>query len=213
LRDSGLNELDDYRIKRSMQIVTDTRQTEKQERIASAATALFLRDGLRATSMEAIAAEAGYAKATLYGVYKNKQEVFAAVAEAFADQLVEEVRQALEHPGTVEERITAGLCAKQQLAFDVIYASPHAPELMGAKTSYTNKCIQEADHNIVRLLEHVLKSDPATTPGARISAQALFFASIGIADHTDTKKIAFRRIEELTITYLTGVRTRGRTKT
>jgi AcrR family transcriptional regulator len=195
-----------------MQMITDTRLSEKQERIASAAMALFLRDGLRATSMEAIAAEAGCAKATLYGVYKNKQEVFAAVAEAFASQLVDEVRNALDHPGTVEERITAGLCAKQQLAFDVIYASPHAPELIGAKTSYANKCIQIADEGIVRLLENVLKSDPATAPGARVSAQALFFASIGIADHTDTKKTAFRRIEELTMTYLTGVRARGRIK-
>lgn len=182
--------------------------TDKQTRIAAAAMALFLRDGLRATSMEAIAAEAGIAKATLYSVFKNKEEVFAAVADMFAAELVAAVHAALDQPGTVEERITQGLCAKQNMAFDTIYASPHAAELMGAKTSYANQCIKEADNEIVRHLERVLKTDSETAKGARMSAQALFFASIGIADHTDTKKAAFRRIEELTETYLTGVRAR-----
>jgi len=188
--------------------ILPSRATEKQDRIARAATTLFLRDGIRATSMEAIAAESGIAKATLYGVFKNKDEVFAAVVDMFAAQLVAAVRAAIAEPGTVEERITAGICAKQNMAFDTIYASPHAAELMGAKTSYANECVQEADDEIVRLLERVLKSDPQTAKGAHMSAQALFFASIGIADHTDSKTNAFRRIEELAETYLTGVRAR-----
>lgn len=191
-----------------MNETVDPRLSEKQDRIARAAMALFLRDGIRATSMEAIAAEARLAKATLYGVFKSKDEVFAAVADMFAAELVEAVRAALEFPGTVEERLIQGLCAKQKLAFETIYASPHAAELVGAKTSYANECIREADNEIVRLLEQVLKSDPETATGARMSAQALFFASIGIADHTDTLKAACRRIEELTETYLTGVRAR-----
>lgn len=204
-----MNELNDYRIIRTMSETT-TPQTSKEHRIAQAAMALFLRDGLRATSMEAIAAEAGIAKATLYSVFKNKEDVFAAVADMFAAELVAAVHAALETPGTVEERVTHGLCAKQNMAFDTIYASPHAAELMSAKTSYANQCIKEADNEIVRLLERILKADPQTAKGARMSAQALFFASIGIADHTDTKKAAFRRIEELTQTYLTGVRARKR---
>lgn len=181
----------------------------KRDLIAQNAMRLFLRDGLRATSMEAIAAEAGIAKATLYGVFKNKQEVFAAVAEQFADQLVSVVRDALNQPGTVEERLIAGLCAKQALSFETVYASAHAAELIGAKTSYANQCIQEADEKIVRLLERVLKSDPATAKGARVSAQALFFASIGIADHSGTKARTFRQIGQLTTTYLTGLRSQS----
>jgi len=186
------------------------KQTEKKARIVAAAQVLFLRDGLRATSMEAIAGETGIAKATLYGTFKNKSEIFAEVIELFAAQLVEVVETALSHPGTIEERITAGLCAKQKLAFETVYASPHAAELMGAKTSRANELIKEADEKIVRRLEAVLKTDPQTAKGARMSAQALFFASIGIADHTDTMKNAFRRIEELTETYLIGVRARNK---
>ena len=105
-----------------------------------------------------------------------------------------------------------GLCAKQILVFDLIYTSPHANELLGAKSSYANACIQEADGKIIRALEKVLKSDAQTAPGAATSAQALFFASIGIADHTDTKAQALRRIEELTETYLLGLRARAERK-
>ncbi len=182
---------------------------KKRARILEAATCLFVRDGLRGTSMEAIAAEAGIAKATLYSAFKNKTKVFEGVAEVVADQLVEVVTTALARSGTVEERVRAGLCAKQELFFDLVYASPHADELLGAKTSYASVCIQAANEKIICAIEKVLKTDKQTARGARISAQALFFASIGIADHTEGKAHTLRRIGELTETYLLGLRARA----
>ncbi len=46
-----------------------------RDRIAAAAEALFLKKGLRETSVSNIAAEAGYSKATLYVYFENKEAI------------------------------------------------------------------------------------------------------------------------------------------
>lgn len=46
-----------------------------REHIASAASALFMKKGIAATSMDEIARAAGYSKATLYVYFENKEEI------------------------------------------------------------------------------------------------------------------------------------------
>jgi AcrR family transcriptional regulator len=51
----------------------------KGEAIASAAVRLFLRDGYERTSVDAIAAEAGVSKRTIYNRYRDKENLFLSV--------------------------------------------------------------------------------------------------------------------------------------
>ena len=51
----------------------------KREAILAAARTLFLKHGLRGTSMEAIAREAGIAKPTLYAYFPDKAAIFSAL--------------------------------------------------------------------------------------------------------------------------------------
>lgn len=51
----------------------------KRELIVAAARKLFLEAGFGATSMDAIAAEAGVSKRTVYSHFKNKESLFAAI--------------------------------------------------------------------------------------------------------------------------------------
>ena len=46
-----------------------------RENIASAASVLFMENGITATSMSDIAEAAGYSKATLYVYFENKEEI------------------------------------------------------------------------------------------------------------------------------------------
>lgn len=46
-----------------------------REKIASAASVLFMEGGIAATSMDDIAKAAGYSKATLYVYFENKEEI------------------------------------------------------------------------------------------------------------------------------------------
>ena len=60
-----------------------SRQSEqKRQQILMAAAGLFLRQGFEATTMDAIAREAGVSKATVYAHARNKQELFAGIVSA-----------------------------------------------------------------------------------------------------------------------------------
>ena len=58
----------------------------KKLAVLKAALRLFLEQGFGATSMDAIAREAGCSKATLYAHVKSKEELFAAITATFAEQ-------------------------------------------------------------------------------------------------------------------------------
>ena len=109
---------------------TDTRSAEKRRRILHAAWQLVLRHGLRGTTMEALAREAGIAKATLYAQFADKDAV---IAGAIDDMLVE-LRAAFEAglagKGGVAERIGAALAGKYGIVLRALEGSPHADELL-----------------------------------------------------------------------------------
>jgi len=56
--------------------------SRKEQQILSAAGALFMAQGYGATSMDAIAREAGVSKATLYARFRNKEDLFGAIIAA-----------------------------------------------------------------------------------------------------------------------------------
>jgi AcrR family transcriptional regulator len=68
--------------KRRYEMANRSRQAaETRRRIVEAAARLFLRDGYAATSMNAIAAEAGVAVQTVYASMKTKQDILRAVIQ------------------------------------------------------------------------------------------------------------------------------------
>src|SRR5216684_3913815 len=55
--------------------------TDKRDRILDAAQSLFVRYGVKRTSIDEVAREAGIAKGTVYLSFKSKAELFAAIAD------------------------------------------------------------------------------------------------------------------------------------
>lgn len=60
-------------------VATLTAQQRKRTQVMEAATRLFMAQGYGATSMDAIAREAGVSKATLYAYFDGKDALFAAI--------------------------------------------------------------------------------------------------------------------------------------
>ncbi|CAA0228037.1 TetR/AcrR family transcriptional regulator [Acinetobacter baumannii] len=58
-----------------------TKTNEKDQKILDAATKFFLIHGFSGTTTDMIQKEAGVSKATMYGCFKNKEAMFAAVIE------------------------------------------------------------------------------------------------------------------------------------
>lgn len=103
-----------------------------RERILEAARKLFLAKGLRATSMEAIARQAGVAKPTLYAHFPDKDAVYATLMDMMIAQKHAAFATALDGAGPMIERVTAAMLAKFGVMVATLDNSPHAEELIHA---------------------------------------------------------------------------------
>ncbi|MGI4940589.1 MAG: TetR/AcrR family transcriptional regulator [Janthinobacterium lividum] len=80
---------------------------ERDGRILDAATALFMRDGFAAVSIEGIAAAAGVSKRTFYARFPDKQAVFLAVVRRLVATWLVGFDAALERAPTLHDALLA----------------------------------------------------------------------------------------------------------
>lgn len=88
-----------------------------REKIASAASVLFMDRGIAATSMDDIAKAAGYSKATLYVYFENKEEIVGILVLDSMKKLYNYIVSALEQQETTKEQynfICRGLVQYQE---------------------------------------------------------------------------------------------------
>ena len=76
---------------------SDLKGAEKRRRIVEAAWRLVRRQGLRGMTMEALAREAGIAKATLYGQFADKEAVYTGVI----DEMIVDLQRAFDSDAAV----------------------------------------------------------------------------------------------------------------
>jgi len=125
---------------------------DKRLRIIEAATALFSRYGFKRTSIDLLAAEAGIAKPTVYAYFADKDSIFCAVVEAVCEQLLARAEEASCATLPIEERLSAMLSAKFTRYWELVHASPHAPELMDSQGRLGAEIVQRCDRAYLKLL-------------------------------------------------------------
>jgi AcrR family transcriptional regulator len=150
----------------------------RKEGILDAARALVLKHGLRGTSMEAIARQAGVAKPTLYAYYPDKPAVFAALLERLIGAWRAEFVTALRGDGDVVQRIAAAMTAKHKAARRLLDSSPHADELYEEHDRGGAAQFAAFDAELAAIIEAEL--DAAGVERARIVTQFFLAASYGI---------------------------------
>lgn len=155
------------------------RITEKQERILVAARTLFLRNGLRATTMEAIAREAQIAKPTLYAHFADKHAVFGALLEQLVAGKHAAFDAALAAEGPVVARVGRALAAKFGVISAAVAGSPHADELFAAHHEGA-ELFAASNRQIADKLAAVLAS--AGVEGSERLAALLLAAAKGVAE-------------------------------
>jgi AcrR family transcriptional regulator len=79
------------------------RQQRTRDELIDAAERLFSRQGFHATSIDAVAAEAGFTKGAVYSNFASKEDLFFAVYERRVDRRVEEMETALREESTAVE--------------------------------------------------------------------------------------------------------------
>ncbi|KKC32658.1 TetR/AcrR family transcriptional regulator [Devosia psychrophila] len=113
-----------------MSDTADDRTREKRRRIVEAARFLVLRNGLRGTTMEAIAREARIAKPTLYAQFPDKDAIFVGIVDAMMDDLLAAYDSGMRGDGNISERVGNALAGQYAVLAQTLAGSPHATELM-----------------------------------------------------------------------------------
>lgn len=161
-----------------MSATTANKVAAKREQILEAARKLFLRNGLRGTTMEAIAREARIAKPTLYAHFPDKDAVFLAIVEQLLAAKAAAFDAGLAGEGPVAERVGAALAAEFAVIAAILAGSPHADELFAAHRQ-GSELFRRSDEMVAsRLRAELAEAGVAEAPAL---ARLLLDASFGLA--------------------------------
>ncbi len=100
------------------------------ERILAAAFTCFSRYGYKRVSLEQIAQETGISRAALYLHFRNKEDLFRALARQLLERAQAEAEEAAARPAPLAARLSAILEAKIVRIHELIHDSPHAAEIL-----------------------------------------------------------------------------------
>lgn len=130
---------------------------KREEKIIDAAVRQFSRYGVKRTSMNDIAGEAGIARQTLYNAFSNKDEVLRATIRLFAERATAEIERGLEQTDVLGEQLDVIFRHIAVEPFDLLRASPNAEDIVeGFNASSQQELDLAAEGNrviIARILE------------------------------------------------------------
>jgi len=102
---------------------------DKRHAIIDAARARFIHYGIRKTTMQEVAGDAGLAVGTLYLYFKNKDDLVVACADEFADWHREESEKILRSKASPDQKLRKYILSRYQVCKEVGTGSKHASEL------------------------------------------------------------------------------------
>lgn len=159
----------------------------RRQRLLEAGARLFSSIGYRAVTMARIAEEAGFAKATVYAYFADKDDVFRSVAEQVAERLVSAVAAGLDGTGSLSARVSAALTAKDVIIYDLVGGSAHAAELFEAKDRLVRAAFDDTDRRILALVTAALAGGPDQGIDAGRLARITVRASRGLATRAENR--------------------------
>jgi AcrR family transcriptional regulator len=107
----------------------------KRARILEGAMKVFLAYGFSRTTMDDIARAADMSRPALYLLFKNKTDIFRAIALMLLGRSVEQAKSELESNGAFAERMMRAVDAALISMMGTVHASPHGAELLDMKSS------------------------------------------------------------------------------
>lgn len=110
-------------------------QDPKLRNILYAAFDAFAKYGFKRTSMADIADGAGISRPALYMHFKNKNDIFQSMIEAYYAQACADVAEALSRGGAIADQLKAGFFAQSGEAFKALLDSPHGAEIIDVKSA------------------------------------------------------------------------------
>lgn len=141
--------------------IRDNSDDPKRARILEGALKVFAAYGFSRTTMDDIARAAELSRPALYLVFRNKPDIYRAIARCILSQIVGRARNALVGEGTLLERLDRMI---QTALFEMlkdIEESPHGPELLDIKNALAGDLFAEWRGEMLELLEAAIVREVA----------------------------------------------------
>lgn len=108
-------------------------QDEKRKRILESAFEVALRYGYQRMTMDDVAKASGMSRPALYLQFRNKGEIFSAIASEMMGRALVGARAALDGPGPIEDRLFAAIKTGILDPVEFLHSTAHGAELMDMK--------------------------------------------------------------------------------
>lgn len=164
---------------------------EKRATILAAARELFLRNGAARTSMDAVSAEAGVSKRTVYDYYGDKQGLMLGIIENAGEAVLASLYRALD--AHVSDSAEIGTTAQLEDALVDLFIEINESIVVSIDYAALFRLIEENRGALPDLSEHPL----ATEPEEAMTERVAHFADLGLLC-TDDPRLATDHLLALT---------------
>jgi len=177
---------------------------EKRIRILQEAQSLFIRYGVKRTSIDEVARAAEIAKGTLYAYYESKEMLFAEVARNICADILAEANKAAEMPAPLAERLVGILDAEIGVLHRLVEHSPHVRELTESKEAMASATFATLDRDMKQLITTVLGEENIARQDA---AEMFIAAAVGTTQSGDSSAELYRsRLRAIVDVLLIGLK-------
>ncbi|SHL11352.1 transcriptional regulator, TetR family [Bradyrhizobium lablabi] len=177
--------------------------SDKRDRILDAAQRLFVRYGVKRTSVDDVAREAGIAKGTVYLSFNSKAELFAAIADRLCANTLADARRIVLQATPLSERLVGILDCYIGAPHRLVAQSPHIAELTASKEALAAAAFDTLDQQIRALLGTLLNEAGITRDGA---VDMFLAAGMGMLHTGDCAEQPYRsRLTAMVDTLMAGL--------
>jgi len=165
---------------------------DSEKKYARAALAVFQRYGVRKSTMEEIAAEAGVSKPTLYATYRNKDAALSGAICLAKGAALQDVLEGWEQKNTLSDRLDIFMDRLVLAGFDMLHQSPDAAAFETALGEFSQDAIAATHEAEVDAISAIFEGAQGLD---EIGRSADEFASFFVASAMNAKRQAKTRAE------------------
>ena len=137
--------------------MTNTSDDPRRRRILESATGVFLSYGFQRTTMDDIARAAEMSRPALYLFFRNKSDIYRAIAEQIFAEATVAARTALAADLPLADRLEQMLEQSVYCMLDRFANSPHGGEIVDAKTKLAGDLVDAWIGEMIAILEDAIR--------------------------------------------------------
>ena len=138
-----------------------TSEADKRSRILDGAVKVFLAYGYQRTTMDDIARAAGMSRPALYLQFRNKTDIYRAIATMMLDHSAEVAKAALAGPGDLSARLLAAIDDCMFAMVEKFAGAPHGAEILDMKGSLAGDIVASGTERLGGMIAREIEKEAA----------------------------------------------------